>query len=354
MVATHTTIGQTLSILQSVYHFLQPHEPPRTSLLPFAWASIANILRGYVWFILLGLIFFGYRRIRNGGGLSLLSGLKHLLPGSVYNHRSLRVDLAALPISIVLDMFVMAAVTVSAVAADRWLLRTAGPSPLTVAAGGGAVALQVIITLVATDFGHYLWHFQAHKVPFFWAFHKGHHSAEVLHPFFVRTHPVDDVVRTGYMSGIGGLIGGGIMWILGIHPTATAAAYLGVFGAAIDMIQSFEHSTFWVSFGWLNRVFYAPCMHFFHHSANPRHFDRNLGLTGGLTLWDSLFGTLYLPNGPEAVQYGASMEELGDNNPHRNLWLFLYEPFKSAALSLRGNRIRAASDSTPSSVGSAG
>jgi sterol desaturase/sphingolipid hydroxylase (fatty acid hydroxylase superfamily) len=354
MLATQTVFEHTLSVLQSVYHFLQPHEPRRTSLLAYALASIANIFRGYVWFILLGLVIYVFRRIRSGGGLSLFSGLKHLLPGSVYSHRSLRVDLAALPISIVLDMFVMAAVTVSAVVAYTWLARIAGPSPVTIHWLGFAVALQVVITLLATDFGHYLWHLQAHKVPFFWSFHKGHHSAEVLHPFFVRTHPVDDIIRTAYMSGGGGLMGGAAMWLIGIHPTATAAAYLGVLGAGIDMIQSFEHSTVWVSFGWLNRVFYAPCLHFYHHSADPRHFDKNLGLTGGLTLWDRMFGTLFLPNGPEVFQFGASMEELGDNNPHRSLWLFLYEPFKSAARALRGVDVRSAGESAPSSIGSTG
>ena len=43
------------------------------------------------------------------------------------------------------------------------------------------VLLQVLFTLLGADIARFAWHYQGHKVPFFWAFHKGHHSPEVLH-----------------------------------------------------------------------------------------------------------------------------------------------------------------------------
>jgi sterol desaturase/sphingolipid hydroxylase (fatty acid hydroxylase superfamily) len=62
-------------------------------------------------------------------------------------------------------------------------------------------------------------------VPFFWEFHKGHHSAEILHPFGVRTHPVDMFIRNTYLVAGGGLIGGALIYLLGMNFSVAAASY---------------------------------------------------------------------------------------------------------------------------------
>jgi hypothetical protein len=64
----------------------------------------------------------------------------------------------------------------------------------------------------------------------------------------------------------------------------------------------------------------------------------NLGITGGFILWDYLFGTLYWPKPHERVVWGASLEELGPHNPHRNLKGFFYGPFVAAFRTLRRSR----------------
>ena len=60
-----------------------------------------------------------------------------------------------------------------------------------------------------------------------------------------------------------------------------------------------------------------------------------LHLAGGLIVWDRLAGTLYVPKPDEHLVYGASLEELGENNPHRTLWRLLLHPFVAAAKTLR-------------------
>jgi sterol desaturase/sphingolipid hydroxylase (fatty acid hydroxylase superfamily) len=91
-----------------------------------------------------------------------------------------------------------------------------------------------------------------------------------------------------------------------------------------------------VSFGkTLDRVFYSPSLHKVHHSALAQHRDKNLGFTGGLCLWDRLAGTFYLPKPGEQLVYGASLAELGENNPHRTLGRLLFRPFVAAAKTLR-------------------
>jgi sterol desaturase/sphingolipid hydroxylase (fatty acid hydroxylase superfamily) len=49
----------------------------------------------------------------------------------------------------------------------------------------------------------------------------------------------------------------------------------------------------WIAFrGVLGRIFVSHAHHQVHHSANPKHFNKNLGSC--LALWDRMFGTLYV------------------------------------------------------------
>jgi len=53
----------------------------------------------------------------------------------------------------------------------------------------------------------------------------------------------------------------------------------------------------WIAFrGMLGRIFVSPAHHQVHHSANPKHFNKNFGSC--LALWDWMFGTLYVPEEP--------------------------------------------------------
>jgi sterol desaturase/sphingolipid hydroxylase (fatty acid hydroxylase superfamily) len=43
----------------------------------------------------------------------------------------------------------------------------------------------------------------------------------------------------------------------------------------------------------LGRIVVSPAHHQVHHSANPKHFNKNFGSC--LALWDWMFGTPYMP-----------------------------------------------------------
>jgi sterol desaturase/sphingolipid hydroxylase (fatty acid hydroxylase superfamily) len=88
-------------------------------------------------------------------------------------------------------------------------------------------------------------------------------------------------------------------------------------------------------------------MHHVHHGAKPEHMNKNLGITGGLILWDYLFHTLYWTKPGEEIIWGASMQELGENNPHKTLRGFVAGPFIAAVQVLRG---RAAVPAVPSRI----
>lgn len=301
----------------------------------FATGSLANMARNYFWFLLMGAVLYAVFLRKRGAALTPAAVLRYLLPASVYKTPSVRIDLMMVPISWVLNFLLFAGLAVGSGVAQIWLVQHYGHSPLQVPAGWMAVALQIAFTLLGTDLARFAWHYQGHKVAFFWEFHKGHHSAETLHPVFIRTHPVDMFIRLLYMNMGGGLLGGGLMYVAGVDASATAAGYLAVIGTVFHFMQQFEHSHVKFSFGkTLDTIFYPPHFHQIHHSALLAHRDKNFGLTGGLCLWDKLAGTLYIPKADEKIVYGASMEELGDNNPHRTLWGFLSGPFVAAVRTL--------------------
>jgi sterol desaturase/sphingolipid hydroxylase (fatty acid hydroxylase superfamily) len=62
----------------------------------------------------------------------------------------------------------------------------------------------------------------------------------------------------------------------------------------IHVYVHLQHSHMWIAFrGVLGRIFVSPAHHQVHHSANPKHFNKNFGSC--LALWDWMFGTLYVP-----------------------------------------------------------
>jgi len=322
---------------QFLWTYLVPHGERATNFGGFALGSIENILKSYFWFIVVGSVVYALFLRPRGERLSPIASLKHLLPARIYGHRSFRVDLTWLPINWIFGFLLFAGLTVGAGAAQAWLVQRLGHSPLSID-GGFGIALQIAFTLLGVDMARFVWHYQAHFVPFFWEFHKGHHTPEVLHPVAIRTHPVDMFVRLLYMNVGGGLLGGGMMYVLGIDATAQAATYLALIGFGLHVLQGFEHSHVPVSFGkTLNKFIYPASYHPFHHSALPEHRDKNLGITGGLTLWDRLVGTLYVPAPDEykRIVFGSTLEEIGDHNPHRSVWLFFKGPFIAAAKTLR-------------------
>ena len=334
--------------------FLLHHtRDPEATFGIFAITNVERMAQTFVWYTAVGFLAYaltvmwlgrkGVARFsyalpieEPGEKVSFLDGFKYMLPKSFFTHPSFKFDMLWMPFSWVLNFFGLLGVTLGAGAVQGWLVRQFGHSPLTIQDSGFVVAFQVVVVLVARDIGRFAWHWQGHKIPFFWEFHKGHHSAEVLHPFGVRTHPVDMFIRNTYTAVGAGLMSGALFYALGMDYSVATGSYVATALAFLVLLEQFEHSHVTISFGkTLDRFFYAPYMHHFHHGALPQHMDINLGITGGLTLWDRLAGTLYWPKEGEPIVWGSTMQELGENNPHRTLRGFFFGPFIAAFQTLR-------------------
>jgi sterol desaturase/sphingolipid hydroxylase (fatty acid hydroxylase superfamily) len=149
---------------------------------------------------------------------------------------------------------------------DVGLLRTL-PAPL-----------HVLLALVAFDCARYWLHRWAHASPTLWAFHRIHHSQEVLTPLTnYRFHFVDVALHGAAMLAVYAVLG-------------TPAAGGLVLGLAITWLNLLAHTGYRWSFGPLDRVVVSPRYHGLHHSIDPAHAGRNFGFT--LSVWDWLFGTM--------------------------------------------------------------
>lgn len=190
---------------------------------------------------------------------------------------------------------------------------------------------SLVFTLTAflcLDFAVFFSHYLMHKVPFLWQFHRVHHSAEVLNPFTLyRQHPVD-LLLTGSLY----LVLMGIVYAVFIYSTGVIPSALQVFGMNAFVFMYYlmgynlRHSDIWVHYPrWMTLFLISPAQHQIHHSQDKKHFDKNMGLI--FSVWDRMFGTLYVPSGYEKINYGIDQKK---PNPFKG-WTSLYiSPFKDA------------------------
>jgi sterol desaturase/sphingolipid hydroxylase (fatty acid hydroxylase superfamily) len=155
------------------------------------------------------------------------------------------------------------------------------------------------------DFMNYCSHVLLHKVPLLWSFHQVHHSAEVLTPITAyRAHPLEF-----FMTAILRVPVIGLAFVFYEHIAPQDLAVTTIFGVSLVGFMyglsglHLQHSHLPISYGpLLDRVLVTPIVHQTHHSLDPRHHDKNFGVK--FALWDWLFGTLYVPDRHECLQFG--------------------------------------------------
>ena len=188
--------------------------------------------------------------------------------------------------------------------------------------GPVAIALFTLALSMASDFGYFLFHWASHRFPPLWAIHKLHHSAEVLTPLTAaRVHPLEKAIMGPFIALTTGLAIGPVIYLYAGATGMPAIFGMDLFSVLFFMLgHHLHHSHVWVSFGPLiGRVIVSPAQHQIHHSSLPHHIDRNFA--EHWAIWDTLFGTLYLPNGQEHLKLGLAGNS---EQPHRGVsaaWL---------------------------------
>jgi len=170
------------------------------------------------------------------------------------------------------------------------------------------VWLQVVLMLLAADFGRYWLHRAFHKFGLMWRFHAVHHSPHRLYWLNVgRFHPIEKAVQYVFDALPFALVGAS---------SEVLAGYF-VFYAVNGFYQ---HSNCRVWLGPLNYVISGPELHRWHHSMLARESDRNFG--NNLIVWDLLFGTRFLPEGRDVGPLG-----LVDRRYPGGFWAQMGTPF---------------------------
>lgn len=270
-----------------------------------------------------------------------------LLPRRLYKSRSGRTDIAFTFGGYVMAAALMgwALVSQSAVgdSVETLLAGAASEGSLSQLPSAVAALLVTSVLFLGFEFGYWLDHYLMHRVRFLWPFHAVHHSAESLSALTVyRVHPIDSLIYYNILAIIGGLLAGAMNHLLG-RPIQILQ-YAGVNAVALPLfllLTSLQHTHFWISFsGKLGRVFLSPAHHQIHHSADPMHFNKNLG--NWLAGFDLLFGTLHVPQRKrEKLDFGVT----GLHDPH-SLRGALLDPFVASLACFRPAR-SAKADTVP-------
>lgn len=198
---------------------------------------------------------------------------------------------------------------------------------------GHHIAFSVFLILVI-DFGYFYNHYLRHEIPWLWEFHKVHHTAEVLTPLtLLRHHPLDYVVQVLSVSICAGIATGLWTYLFGDQMQVVYLNGVPFLLFLFYLTGNFRHSHIWLPFPfWISHIFASPALHYIHHANESKYYDKNYGKI--LSIWDWMFGTLYVPKQYEKLDLGLSGDEGKSFNSVANFYLKPFETvFKSEKLS---------------------
>ena len=250
--------------------------------------------------LIVSALFFAWQRHRRGRRIRWRTIARALFPRRIMRHASNQADIFYLffnvfMFSVLFGWAIFSYQFVSyGIIAD--LVALAGPvTPSTLPLYVTRSIITVMLFL-AYELGYWLNHWLSHKVPLLWEFHKVHHTAEVLTPLTnFRVHPIYGwifanilAVSAATANGVGNYMFGDTAYQYALSDTNIILVLF------IHAYVHLQHTHMWISFrGALGRILVSPAHHQVHHSANPKHFNKNYGSC--LALWDWTFGTLYVP-----------------------------------------------------------
>ena len=262
--------------------------------------------------------------------------LRWFVPADIYLHPSHIIDLKLFVVGRVfalIGIFNFVIISTLGAVAMIGVLSVAFRTEIT--SGEWSLPVMLMFTAlftVATDFANYWQHRIQHEHPALWPFHAVHHSAEVMTPVTVyRQHPVSDLIAGLFHSFALGLMSG-----VAIFAVSDSISVADIGGANLMVVffnvigNNLRHSHVWISYGpVIEHVFSSPAQHQIHHSRAPEHLNKNYGEI--FSLWDWMFGTLYIPAGREQLVFGlADSDGRPIAQPHDSLRKALADPLRES------------------------
>lgn len=188
--------------------------------------------------------------------------------------------------------------------------------------------MYMFVIIAFVDLVSYGIHYLQHKIPFLWAFHKVHHSLEVMHPLSnYREHPIDNIVYAIGTGAAHGLLMGLASNLFGYVPSAPQVLGVPLLIFAFNILgYNLRHSHVWLRWpGQWSMLFASPAHHHIHHSCHPDHIDKNFAFI--FPFWDVLFRTYHLPETNKDVRFGISMHYASE---YKSCMGIYFIPFRHA------------------------
>ncbi|MEZ5935568.1 MAG: sterol desaturase family protein [Alphaproteobacteria bacterium] len=265
--------------------------------------------------------------------------LRWLLPWSTWSHASTMVDIKLFALNRLLSLVGVFNSVFLTSATALFVLTLLSGRP-----GEGQSVNPIFASfciLLAHDFGIYWIHRIHHETRILWPFHSVHHSAEVMTPITVyRKHPIYDVLSSAARGLFSGVIQGVVLAMFVGPMTLSTLLGINVFYVLFNLLgANLRHTHIWLSYGRvLEHIVISPAQHQIHHSRAVAHHNKNYGEV--LALWDWMFGTLYVPDGREDLDFGlADADGRPLPQPHGTFGQALMQPVRQA-LRAAGARAR--------------
>jgi sterol desaturase/sphingolipid hydroxylase (fatty acid hydroxylase superfamily) len=141
--------------------------------------------------------------------------------------------------------------------------------------------VKVVTTVVFLDLILYVWHLMNHEIPFFWRFHRVHHSdlnldVSTASRFHMGELSISAVIKIG------------LIFFLGADLFSVV-----LFDSLVVLTSQFQHSSLTVPVRFERlywTLFVPPSMHRIHHSVVIKERNSNYGTI--FSLWDRILETL--------------------------------------------------------------
>lgn len=157
--------------------------------------------------------------------------------------------------------------------------------------------ISLLIFFLVSDFIQWITHRMLHRVPFFWNFHKVHHSVKQMgFAAHLRYHWMEPVIYKSMLYIPLAMIGGfSVQDVFIVHFFTITIGHL-------------NHANLGWDYGVLKYVFNNPKMHIWHHAKELHHqYGNNFALT--LSVWDYIFKTNYIPSDGRDIELGFTDDE---------------------------------------------
>lgn len=162
---------------------------------------------------------------------------------------------------------------------------------------------HLVGAILLLDMWTYFWHWLNHKVPFFWRFHRLHHSDPRMDVTTANRFHLGEIFFSSLFRIPLIVLFGVHFWELVLYETLLFA------------VVQFHHANIGVPERLdriLRVVIVTPAMHKVHHSNWRPETDSNY--TSLLSVWDRLFRTFRLNPDPHAIQFGLKEFEAAEHH----------------------------------------